>query len=354
MTWTLAVFFLGYCSWAQTNDDEVLNQFERARLSVAEGDQQTRTTMAKLFDINERMKKLTQQKQKMTQKALAAESSSRKLTQSIRDLEGDLKDQKKVLALRLRTLYMLGEDRLARAIFSAGGSEDLDRSMKFLRIFSDSDARMIKKYLRTLAQLNQKKGQLDAELRSLLGMRKALESNEQTLNADQKSKSTVLDQLSQKKGIALASMEQLRKNLSPELQKLLDFSFFESRGRLPPPIRAPIRKTFGLHENETHSYQLVHKGLSYKSSSDKPVVAVAKGQVGYVGDLAGYGPTVILDHGDHYYSIYTGPREFLVTLGQFVDAGTRLAESTLELYFEIRHFSDALDPSAWLINGGSS
>jgi septal ring factor EnvC (AmiA/AmiB activator) len=61
--------------------------------------------------------------------------------------------------------------------------------------------------------------------------------------------------------------------------------------------------------------------------------------------LQGLGPTVILDHGDGYVSVYAGLDQLLVSPGVRVEQGNpvgRLAGDPL--YFEIRYQTRLSDP----------
>jgi septal ring factor EnvC (AmiA/AmiB activator) len=63
---------------------------------------------------------------------------------------------------------------------------------------------------------------------------------------------------------------------------------------------------------------------------------------------------VILDHGDHYYSVYASLGSNDVHVGDAVNAGARLGTvgstdgSPPKLYFELRHNASSLDPAPWL------
>jgi len=83
------------------------------------------------------------------------------------------------------------------------------------------------------------------------------------------------------------------------------------------------------------------------------VKSVFDGKVAYVGPIPGFGQTVILDHGNHYYSVYSYNLETKVFQGEKVFKGQTLALSGNQLYFELRHYSNAIDPEKWIANGRS-
>ncbi len=66
-----------------------------------------------------------------------------------------------------------------------------------------------------------------------------------------------------------------------------------------------------------------------------------------------YGRLVILDHGDHYFTVSGNLATMDVKVGDEVSAGERVGTVGDEgegptLYFEIRHGSETLPPSGWL------
>src|SRR5690606_8683854 len=83
--------------------------------------------------------------------------------------------------------------------------------------------------------------------------------------------------------------------------------------------------------------------------------AVAKGKVVYIDRSRESGNTIIIDHGDHYYSVYSYVDDPAVKLDEEVQEGQVLAKSVHNhpffgegLYFEMRHFSEPIDPAKWL------
>jgi septal ring factor EnvC (AmiA/AmiB activator) len=81
---------------------------------------------------------------------------------------------------------------------------------------------------------------------------------------------------------------------------------------------------------------------------------VAAGRVAFADRYDDYGLTVILDHGDHYYSLYANLRSTEVRAGDGLPSGGRIGmvggDGThgTALYFELRHKASTLDPSPWL------
>jgi len=69
--------------------------------------------------------------------------------------------------------------------------------------------------------------------------------------------------------------------------------------------------------------------------------------------LAQYGKVVILDHGEHYYSLYAHLGEIDARVGEWMKYGEKLGKidtTGIPLYFEIRSHNVAVNPLQWLDN----
>ena len=98
-----------------------------------------------------------------------------------------------------------------------------------------------------------------------------------------------------------------------------------------------------------------NKGIDIGGSVGDPVYAASDGQVVYSGNgLPGYGKLVIIKHTDDYVSAYAHNNEILVTQGQAVKRGQRIADlgmtdaSSPRLHFEIRRRGTPVDPLTYL------
>jgi lipoprotein NlpD len=98
-----------------------------------------------------------------------------------------------------------------------------------------------------------------------------------------------------------------------------------------------------------------NKGIEIAGSVGDAVVAANDGQVVYSGNgLRGYGNLVIIKHTDDYVSAYAHNNEILVTQGQAVKRGQRIATlgttdaPNPRLHFEIRRRGKPVDPLAYL------
>ena len=129
---------------------------------------------------------------------------------------------------------------------------------------------------------------------------------------------------------------------------------FESlRGALPEPVPGGLAESFGEHLHPKFHTKTIQTGVLVSAHLGDPVRAVADGKVVFAEAYQSYGPMVILDHGDGWYSLYTHLQSIQVSKGQILDGGESLGEvgDTVDgprLGFEIRHLAKPEDPQKWL------
>lgn len=96
-----------------------------------------------------------------------------------------------------------------------------------------------------------------------------------------------------------------------------------------------------------------HEGIDLQAKEGTALQATAQGVVIYTGDtMEGYGETLVVKHGDGFYSVYAHLSEILVKEGQTVTPGKIVARSGStgratgpHLHFELRRGQKPFDPA---------
>jgi septal ring factor EnvC (AmiA/AmiB activator) len=123
--------------------------------------------------------------------------------------------------------------------------------------------------------------------------------------------------------------------------------FAAAKGRLifPVPGRAEARPA---HREGTGG-----PGLEIRAPLGSPVRATFAGRVAVADRYGPYGRLVILDHGDHYYTVSGNLAGIDVKVGDEVGAGERVGTVGDDghgslLYFEVRRGTETVAPGPWL------
>lgn len=123
--------------------------------------------------------------------------------------------------------------------------------------------------------------------------------------------------------------------------------FSQSAGRLLFPVAGRAEMRRAQREGADGP------GVEIRVPLGSPVRAVFPGRVAFSDRYGPYGRIVILDHGEHYYSVSANLGSINVHVGEEVSTGTVLGTVGDDgrgpmLYFEVRRGSDTVDPTPWL------
>ena len=344
---------------------ELAERYQESKRNLVDSEAEQRRILGSLYDINRRMKRITREKGHLTDELFHVQGNVQNLAKVIANLEKQIDEQRTLLKTRLRTLYKLSGEGYLSILFSSSDSHELDKSMKFLKIMSDVDYRLIRNYQGNVVSYRIQRQKLKAQVRRLVQLEKSIKQQEGLLVEEQRAKSKIASSLENSRKTALRDIKDIRATTNSFIESeddaetisgLLKPSFFEKKGQLTHPIDGSIVQDFGLI-TESDGVRLSHKGRQYRAPVGTPVSAVFEGTVAYADWVPGYGQTIILDHGDHYYTLYSHIEKFRVKNGQEVKKGQTIAEagSTSRryghgMYFEIRHFSEPENPKVWISN----
>lgn len=130
-------------------------------------------------------------------------------------------------------------------------------------------------------------------------------------------------------------------------------------GKLDWPVEGRIIYQFG-RDTLRNGGVIIWNGIGIAAPAGTPVTAVEAGTVAMAQRLGTYGLSVIVEHGDGYYSLYMQLKSAAVSPGQKIIKGQTVgtvggenSDRGAHLYFEIRGKNQiALDPMVWLRRRG--
>ena len=340
---------------------------------ISENNQRERDFLSSLYALNQKIKKNHQKRTRFSESLFVLQIQSQKMARQIVSLEKKVEMQKKAFQRRMRHLYKLSHIHYLEILFSSLNPLDWEKNFKYLKEMSQRNSTQIKHYKNTLSSFALKKKELIKSVKRLIVTKQKLKRKEKELENIQTEKKALLQALRRKKRADLNALKWARNKSQKEfwnkkeILALLKPSFFEFKGQLPFPVKGFVSIPYGVTGDPVYDFPVYHKGEFYSVTSPS-VYSVYNGKIGFVGSLNGYRHVVILDHGDHYYSVYANLSRTFVKEGDRVQQSQILGKvltsqsskkenkgffsfprfKTAGLYFEIRHFSDALDPNLWL------
>jgi len=162
---------------------------------------------------------------------------------------------------------------------------------------------------------------------------------------------SIIAKLERDKVARLAKLEQRRRE--EQLPTSADFSAL--KGKLPWPIQGKVISHFGSQRNPTLKTVTENTGIDIQGTAGRQVQAVYDGIVTTITYIRGYGNTIIIDHGNGFYTVYTHVIDMEVEENDYVKARDTIAyvgdSGSLEgvkLHFEIWGNRKKLNPEIWL------
>ncbi|MDD5263329.1 MAG: M23 family metallopeptidase [Candidatus Bipolaricaulis sp.] len=121
------------------------------------------------------------------------------------------------------------------------------------------------------------------------------------------------------------------------------------------PLGGKVVSGFGWRVHEVLKQKQHHDGIDIDVPEGTVVRASAPGRVYFYGEQPGYGNVLIIEHASKGYSLYGHLSSSLVYVGQYVEAGQRVAlsgntgvSSGPHLHFELRNGEFPVDPMRYL------
>ena len=250
---------------------------------------------------------------------------------------------------------------------------------KYLEIISNYDKSLSSEIKLNINEINNQKGVLQLELIDIKKIDKEKISRKKWLEQRRKIRGKQLDdlkrdrqemivamkerkkaagemeriitRLERERAIRIAELERRRK----EIEMVASKPFNELKGNLPWPIEGKVISQFGTFRNPNLKTIIENTGIDISAQIGVNVKSIYDGIVTTVTYIRGYGNTVIIDHGDGFYSVYTHVIDIEVDENSYVDALDVIARvgdsgslDGAKLHFEIWANREKVNPELWL------
>ena len=280
---------------------------------------------------------------------------------------------KQQYAERSISLYKKKNQDLRGLIFNSNSLNQMVYRIKYYNIISDLNQKTINK-LQTSQFYNKKKNEDIKTLLEDVDRNKGLKNQElQSLDKKKKYQERLLSQLKQeqvsikqeiqKQTNQINALEALRKNIieakkkydSEQLAKLktIKTDIRKYKGELIWPVQGRISKGFGPQWNPKLNTTLDNPGIDITAKSTTPVKSVFDGLVTTITFISGYGTTVIIDHDNGYFTVFTHLENLLISENMLVKEGQEIGfvSNNNIIHFEIWGNNQKLNPTKWIKNG---
>jgi septal ring factor EnvC (AmiA/AmiB activator) len=368
---------------AQTDLEESRRRLEEIRAERDRLQRQRERLQGQVHDVNDELSNLERQRESTQRIVNEIERQigglASQLDRSSAELilaQDNLAERRAVLQRRLVDIYKRGTLHTFQVLLTAESFGDLLSRYKYLYLTSEQDRLLVSdveklrnrvvqqrnNILNVRGELDRRREEREAEAnkyselaseqaRKLETLQRSARSTERRLTALQRDESRL-------NGL-LASLERSRRD---EASRALRGGVSApgsittaDLGKLDWPVEGTIVYRFG--RDTLPSGGIIRwNGVGIAAPVGTPVKAVESGKVRLVGQFGTYGLTIVLEHGNGYYSVYSHLETAGVKLGTSVTKGGVIGTVGGEnsdygphLHFEIRGDNQiALDPATWL------
>ena len=352
---------------------------ERDRL-----EQQQRRLEGQVHDVNDELSNLERQRESTHRIVNEIERQigglASQLDRSSAELilaQDNLAERRAVLERRLVDIYKRGRLHTFQVLLAAEGFGDLLSRYKYLYLTSQQDRSLVddveklrnrvvtqrNNILNVRGELDRRRDEREAEFSKYSALASERSRKLQTLRRSARSTERRLTELQKDEARLnglLASLERARRD---ELARgalrgtvtTPGFITTADLGKLDWPVEGGIVYRFG--RDTLPSGGIIRwNGVGIAATIGTPVKAVETGTVRLVGQFGTYGLTVVVEHGNGYYSVYSHLESAAVKLratvskgGVIGKVGGQNSDYGPHLHFEIRGENQiALDPTTWL------
>lgn len=351
---------------------------ERDRLQ-----EQQRRLQGQVHDVNDELHNLERQRESTGRIVSEIERQigglSSQLDRSSAELilaEDNMAERRAVLERRLVDIYKRGPLYTFQALLAAESFGDLLSRYKYLYLTSRQDRTLVSdieklrnrvavrrnELLSVRKQLDRSREEREAEFSKFSDLAQARAQRLETLQRSARRterRLTALQKDEARLNNLLAALERARRDEAARglrgATPLPGSITTADIGSLDWPVEGGIVYRFG--RDTLPSGGIIRwNGIGITANLGTSIRAVESGKVRLVGQFGTYGLTVVLEHGNGYYSVYSHLQSAAVKLGADVTKGQSLGAVGGEnsdygphLHFEIRGENQvALDPTEWL------
>ena len=271
-------------------------------------------------------------------------------------------------------IYKKKNTKMNSSIFTANSLSQAVYRIKYYNILSNINQEMLDKLKTTQFYNEKKKIEIKQLLNNVNGDKKSKENELNSLDQKKKYQEELLIKLQKEKqsiqteitkqNTQINALEQLRKTILEQKKqydieqldqlKKIKSNIKEFKGKLIWPVDGKIVKGFGPQWNSKLNTTLHNPGVDITANPTASVRSVFDGLVTTITFIAGYGTTVIVDHDDGYFTVFTHLDNLLVTKNMLVKEGQKIGFISKEsqvVHFEIWGNNQTLNPKEWLKDG---
>ena len=364
---------------AQSSAIEALrNEIEATKKRIQSEDRKEKSTVRKVSNLSEEISLLQRLVKEIDKEERLLVADITRTENQILKSEVELDTLRARYARRLNKIYKKGQLTNLEKVFSSTSWRQAIYRSKYLKIIAEIDQKTYNTIKSLLVEIGKQKLNLEAALRK---KRRLKRDRSQTLTLVQNKKrkeqrALIKIRQSQKdlktflteKQAGVKQLEVIIKKIRDDInrferearirqqqQALQSKEFPKLKGQLEWPAQGRVITKFGRQWNPKLKTTTENPGIDIKGKPGSEIRSVLGGIVTTITFIRGFGTTIIIDHGNGFYTVYGHVTKVETYEDSQVRGGEVIAymgdSSSIngaQLHFEIWGQGKKLDPEKWL------
>ncbi|MBT3252587.1 MAG: peptidoglycan DD-metalloendopeptidase family protein [Candidatus Marinimicrobia bacterium] len=387
----LTLLFAFSMSYGQTEDldkninsqskklKEIRKEIDRLNSRINKTQKDEKATLKQIQNLDKQIAMVTQLKRELQKERRLKESQINLLNETIQTTDQKILVMKERAARRAVRAYKLGQNRDIDLLLTSGDIHQALRRTTYLSAINKAEeitlnelqlmirnnrsdqnnlARRLGEVKRNIREEEQASRQIssqqkkkESQLSTLKRDRKGMQQQVKTKKAAAKKIQGMIEDLEKKKQERLRELAR-RRGMTMDQAK---GEFAKHKGKLSWPVQGKLVGRFGPQKNEKLGTVTTNPGIDIAAPKGKGVRAVLDGIVVAITWIPGYGNTMIVDHGDSYYTVYAHIDNIQVNMNGYVLRDQVIAQVSdtgsldgARLHFEVWRGKNKVDPLKWL------
>lgn len=352
--------------------ENIKKKLTQTRSEVAEINRKEKTVIEEFNTAEQALDEARKRVRAARSAITAIEEKMNETRQRSQVLEKEIRDGESYAAKRLVSIYKLNWIGKIHLLATADSFFDFIHRKSALEHILNQDEQLLEKMHNDQAVLESLLTEQKARRAEKRALEASLNEHIHKLSTAQQQRKAVLERIRSEKKLGLAALESL-KQAAVRLDKTLGTlpqapvqpapeastkQFKAYKGLLSWPVKGKIITFFGPYRDEKFKVMNFRSGIDIQADRGEPIRSISAGLTIYASWFKGFGNMMIIDHGDHYYSVYAHLEEVFKVKGDRVEEGEVIAtvgdSGSLmgpALHFEVRHHGKPVDPLKWIRKG---
>lgn len=372
LVWVLAFVVLAGVPQGQSAGDilrtleQEMSRIEQRRQEASrrlvQARQEVREVRTDIRDVDRRLTDLQRDLASTRNRLAESRREAARLSDALLNANEQLRNLDSQIRTRLRLMYMRGEAQVVSAFLGVESVGDIASRKYIYERVAEHDRRSFAEYKELCEQIERDKARADRLVAEIAALEARQRIQQQSLNQVRGEKQSYLSRLGSQAAEyerALAMLDRESRAIQARIAAYYDAQGEGERrsfgGRFVRPVTGRITSGFGMRHHPILRRNRMHNGVDFGAPTGTPIVAAAAGKVIFAGYGSGYGNYVILDHGDRVSTLYAHCSRLLVSVGQEVRQGQRIAlvgstgmSTGPHLHFEVRINGNPVNPMQYL------